>query len=236
MIVVCPKCGTQNSIPRPPEPGMRYRCGNCQGTVVSFSSSFCSPPDKIVRAQYEKLMDEVVEAKPREVIHPTEALAVAPVQYAGLWRRICACILDIPLASGFVFITAYAVALVYSAARGVEVKTDFKAWLIVLSVVGYWCYWAVMESSSLRATFGKIATGIVVTDVDGGRISFWRATRRYIGKSLSVLTLFTGFIMIAFTKRKQGLRDRLAECLVVVETDVSTQHGDQQSPLTSPQQ
>ena len=222
MIVVCPKCGTQNSIPKPPEPGMRYRCGICHGTVVSFSPSSYSPPDKIVKAQYEKVMDEVVDAKPQKVIHPTEALAVAPVQYASLWKRLFACLLDIPLASGFIFIIAYVFALVDSAARGVEVETDVKAWLIVLSVVGSWCYWAIMESSSMQATLGKIAAGMVVTDINGIRISFWRATRRQIGKSLSVLTLFTGFIMIAFTKRRQGLHDMLADCLVIVERDVST--------------
>ncbi|WP_109126232.1 RDD family protein [Dyella sp. C11] len=78
-----------------------------------------------------------------------------------------------------------------------------------------WLYFSLMESSSLQATLGKLALGIRVTDMEGKRISFLRATGRYFAKILSVLTFFVGFLMVAWTQRKQGLHDLIAQTLVL---------------------
>ena len=72
-----------------------------------------------------------------------------------------------------------------------------------------------MESSSRQATVGKMATGIVVTDMTGKKISFAKATGRHFAKIISGVILLIGFIMIAFTQKKQGLHDIIADCLVV---------------------
>jgi uncharacterized RDD family membrane protein YckC len=55
----------------------------------------------------------------------------------------------------------------------------------------------------------------VVTDVNGQRLSFAHATGRYFAKFLSAITCGIGFIMAAFTERKQGLHDMVAGTLVV---------------------
>ena len=60
-----------------------------------------------------------------------------------------------------------------------------------------------------------MALGIKVTDLDGNRISFGRATGRHFAKWLSALILGIGYIMVAFTAKKQGLHDQVASCLVV---------------------
>jgi len=78
-----------------------------------------------------------------------------------------------------------------------------------------WLYYTLMESSSRQATVGKLALGMIVTDLDGNRISFGRANGRFWGKILSGLTLYIGFILAGFTERKQALHDMLAGCLVV---------------------
>ena len=85
----------------------------------------------------------------------------------------------------------------------------------LLSVVVGWLYYALMESSGMQATLGKKALGLIVTDESGQRISFARATGRYFAKIVSALILLIGFIMVAFTERKQGLHDKLAGTLVV---------------------
>jgi len=74
-----------------------------------------------------------------------------------------------------------------------------------------------MESSSRQATLGKMAVGIIVTDLEGNKISFGRATARHWAKVISGLTLFIGYIMTGFTAKKQALHDMIAECLVVVK-------------------
>jgi uncharacterized RDD family membrane protein YckC len=78
-----------------------------------------------------------------------------------------------------------------------------------------WLYYAALESSSLQATLGKLAMGSIVTDLDGERITFLRATGRHFGKIISNLILMIGFLMAAFTERKQALHDMLAGCLVI---------------------
>ncbi len=78
-----------------------------------------------------------------------------------------------------------------------------------------WLYFAIMESSSYQATFGKQLLDIKVTDMEGKRISFWRATIRYFAKILSGMIFYLGYLMIGFTEKKQGLHDIIAGTLVV---------------------
>jgi len=78
-----------------------------------------------------------------------------------------------------------------------------------------WLYAALLESSSHQATLGKMALGLKVTDLEGRRISFVRATGRHFAKILSGMVLFIGFIMVGFTRRKQGLHDMVAGTLVI---------------------
>jgi uncharacterized RDD family membrane protein YckC len=85
----------------------------------------------------------------------------------------------------------------------------------VVAICGAWLYEAFMLSSEWQATVGKRAMSIAVTGIDGGRISFGRATARHFAKWISRIILFFGFIMAAFTEKKQALHDMIAETLVV---------------------
>jgi uncharacterized RDD family membrane protein YckC len=88
-----------------------------------------------------------------------------------------------------------------------------EAAVIVLAI--RWVYFAYMESSARQATFGKAALGLVVIDGGGHRISFLRATGRWLGKLLSWATFGIGFYLIGFTKKKQGLHDLVAGTFVI---------------------
>jgi len=72
-----------------------------------------------------------------------------------------------------------------------------------------------MESSVWQATLGKKTLGLRVTDLQGNRISFGRASGRFFGRIISGLTLFIGYIMAGFTEKKQALHDIIASCLVI---------------------
>jgi uncharacterized RDD family membrane protein YckC len=85
---------------------------------------------------------------------------------------------------------------------------------IIGLIVGI-AYFVGFESSAYQATPGKMALGLIVTDSDGRRISPMRAVGRYFAKILSGMILLIGFIMVAFTERKQGLHDMIAGTLVV---------------------
>jgi uncharacterized RDD family membrane protein YckC len=82
-------------------------------------------------------------------------------------------------------------------------------------LVSSWLYYAIMESSSKQATLGKMACGIYVTNLQGKRIGFGQASGRYFGMIISTLTLFIGFLMCAWTEKKQCLHDMMAGCLVL---------------------
>ncbi len=85
---------------------------------------------------------------------------------------------------------------------------------VIVLLFGSWLYEAFMESSSYQATLGKMIFGMKVTDLNGNRISFERATGRHFAKWLSAMILGIGYLMVAFTERKQGLHDLLAGTLV----------------------
>jgi uncharacterized RDD family membrane protein YckC len=76
-------------------------------------------------------------------------------------------------------------------------------------------YFAIMESSKSQGTLGKMAVGIKVTDLEGNRISFSKAFLRSIGKIISNMIMYIGYIMAAFTEKRQGLHDMIASTLVL---------------------
>lgn len=85
---------------------------------------------------------------------------------------------------------------------------------IVITIIP-WLYYALLESSSKQATIGKMTLGIIVTDIEGNRITFGRASARYWAKILSGLIFGIGYIMAGFTERKQALHDIFTNCLVI---------------------
>ena len=127
--------------------------------------------------------------------------AAPTVEYAGFWVRLVAFIIDAVLLAVVGFVLGLFID-----------NTSTES--LVSTVVG-WLYYAGMESSVRQATLGKSAMGLAVTDLSGGRISFLRATGRYFAKIISAIILLIGFIMVAFTAKKQGLHDMLAGTLVV---------------------
>jgi serine phosphatase RsbU (regulator of sigma subunit)/uncharacterized RDD family membrane protein YckC len=127
------------------------------------------------------------------------------VQYAGFWRRFVAAFID-------VILTIIALLFVIL----LMVRLSNAEFTPIALLIIPWIYSAIMESSSKQATLGKMALGIIVTDLEGRRISFVKATGRYFCKVLSILSLFIGFIMAGFTKKKQALHDMMTNCLLVL--------------------
>ena len=78
-------------------------------------------------------------------------------------------------------------------------------------------YLIVMEAGPRQASFGKVALGIRVTNLAGGKPTLGQSVIRNIAKILSVLTLFVGFMMAGWTRHKQALHDKVASALIVVD-------------------
>lgn len=144
---------------------------------------------------------------------------VDTIEYAGFWRRFAATIIDSILLNIVTMIVGMIVGIRPGMLYGenlVDVARPRLAAFSLITAVIAWLYYTLLESSSRRATLGKMALGISVTDMTGDRISFGRANGRYWAKILSSVILMIGYIMAAFTERKQALHDILADTLVVV--------------------
>jgi uncharacterized RDD family membrane protein YckC len=141
-------------------------------------------------------------------------------EFGGFWRRVLASFIDSVATGVVISLIAVGLALaahesVIGALSGDGRSSGIDAVVNLVSFLGGWLYSALMESSRKQATLGKMALSISVTDLDGRRISFGRATGRYFAKILSAIILLIGFIMVAFTARRQGLHDMIADTLVV---------------------
>ena len=137
--------------------------------------------------------------------------------YGGFWIRVLAYIIDaIILAVAGSLIGVLLGIGTLGAGGGLDgASSGADLMLNLIGLVIGIGYFAGMESSSMQATLGKKALGLVVTDLNGNRISFLRGVGRYFATFLSAIVLLIGFIMVAFTDRKQGLHDMLASTLVL---------------------
>lgn len=140
--------------------------------------------------------------------------------YAGFWIRVAAYLVDALLLSLIFLPLGFVLGFVIALSNGSGSDNEPAFALVgevlrLFSVVTGWLYFAWLESSSWQATVGKRVCGLRVTDLNGNRISFGKATGRYFAKILSGIILFIGFIMIAFSDKKQGLHDQLAGTLVL---------------------
>ncbi len=130
-------------------------------------------------------------------------------RYAGFWIRFGAAWIDGLILRVLAARFAYAIAS-FSKANLEEVQLLTNGSVIFIG----WLYFAFLESSSEQTTLGKQAFGIFVTDLDGGHISFFRASGRFLVKLLAAPFL-VGYFMAAFTKKHQALYDLIASTLVV---------------------
>ena len=155
----------------------------------------------------------------------THAGAAGGTTQGGFWKRVVAYVIDGVLL-GVVMAILMTVLSAGSMAAGspeaVAAALGMIGVLNLASIVGMWLYFALMESSARQATLGKMALGLVVTDLEGRRIGFGRATGRFFGKILSGLIFAIGFLMAGFTARKQGLHDMLASTLVANKDPADT--------------
>ncbi len=154
---------------------------------------------------------------------------ISPRPYAGFWLRFVAYLIDsllLTIVMGVVIgvcVLAIGVGTLKSTFANVNPEDATMpmfiiGWIAVaglILVILQWLYFAGMESSEHQGTLGKMALGLIVTDVNDQRISFARATGRFFAKIITNYTFLIGYIMAGFTEKKQALHDMIASTLVL---------------------
>lgn len=144
-----------------------------------------------------------------------------PPDYAGFWKRAGALAVDMIIvyflmAAGLSAVGPAVEALEGNGTISAELRAPFGQFLTTyIFLLSHWLYYSLTESSRTQATLGKLLLRIRVTDLEGQPVSFLRASARNLGKILSELTYWVGFLMAGFSPRKQALHDYLAGCIVV---------------------
>lgn len=147
------------------------------------------------------------------------------VEYAGFWIRFLAFFIDT-----VVVMIPFVVILVLLFLAGVDPMVQLMVSLFsfyILFPIGRIIYFIVM-TYKYQATFGKKWLGLSVATVSSSKnLSLMRVIlRESIGKIASGLIVYVGYIIVAFTEKKQGLHDFIAETVVVSDPNRKPSSGD----------
>lgn len=187
-------------------------------------------PQWVVAGGIQQLFPSEPPPVAAEAVGPIEYQSSAPqinyynpmgavVVFAGFWWRFLAYIIDMAI----LWVPSYVIQTVLrdTVRMPIPIRHGIPMFPPLASLAGLaamameWLYFALMESSSYQATLGKMACGLIVTDMEGRQITFGRATGRYFSKIISKIILYIGFMMAGWTERKQALHDMIASTLVI---------------------
>ena len=185
-IVICPNCGKNT-----PEGKFCEHCGASVQTTQTFQQPVAAPIN---------------------VPQPTGG------RHAGFWIRLGAYLIDL--------IILMVVAVIIGAVLGISIFTGssnyyssgasegFLVLFYLIFIIIIWLYFSIQESSPAQATLGKRAVNVKVTDLEGNRIGFGKATVRTIVRFIPLIGPL-GCLAIGFSDNKQGLHDWAAGTYVI---------------------
>lgn len=200
-------------------------CSNC-GTAQIEEATFCTQCGKPLVVAVAPASTSYSETPPSR----TGAAYAPQLFYAGFWLRFVAYLVDAVIL-GIVYVILIVVVIFASGVaatlrnlpenptpdmflRGAFVLAILA--LVAITTVITWLYYAWMESSPSQGTLGKMAMGLIVTDMQYRPVSFARASGRFFAKFITgLIPLCIGYIMAGFTAKKQALHDMIASCLVL---------------------
>jgi uncharacterized RDD family membrane protein YckC len=126
-----------------------------------------------------------------------------PLEYAGFWVRTVAFVIDSVVVFVAQSLLQVALGLQNQSFTDLESMRQYLSdpqvmtgWLLftVLAILWQWLYYAFMEASSKQGTLGKMAMGLAVTDLEGRRLTFARASGRFLGKG--VANVLAGVVLL----------------------------------------
>ncbi|MAT15107.1 MAG: hypothetical protein CMJ46_07530 [Planctomyces sp.] len=143
---------------------------------------------------------------------------VPEVRYAGLWPRFVALVIDVTIL--VLLWPLLRLTLIYSF-QWSGLFDDPRILLVSLYItegatllLSVWFYFALMERSRDRGTFGKQAVGLCIESTWKYPNGVLRGVARFFFKFCPV-TAIPGFVMVLFHPRRRALHDLLSGTVVV---------------------
>jgi len=137
----------------------------------------------------------------------------------GFWVRYLATVIDgllLSATSGVLYVAVSVASGLITDILGNDVMGERMMLVSYLAMVVIpFLYFTRSESGIGQGTLGKRAMGIIVTDLEGKRITANVAVGRFFGRLFSGVIAGIGFIMAAFTPNKQTLHDQLTKTMVM---------------------
>jgi uncharacterized RDD family membrane protein YckC len=222
--VYCSKCGSNLA----DDATFCSRCGAQTGVQVGVQSGVS--PSLVAAGAPAPILAEIPNAIGYGAFPQVYVQPVARVAYAGFWLRVLAYLIDMIVLGLFSIPILIGGAMALGIGGIIEEAVHnqdpflngpppaFILFMVLcwgLGLFGTWLYFALLESSEWQGTAGKRVLGLIVTDMQGGRVTFLRATGRYFAKLVTHFTFGIGYAMAGFTEKRQALHDMIASCLVL---------------------
>ncbi|MCW2973258.1 MAG: hypothetical protein JWN72_1531 [Thermoleophilia bacterium] len=196
-----------------------FACGRCGAQNIPYGMTPCphcaaplayAAPAAVPMSATAPMAPYVVPASSMSAVAP---LPVAATSLSGIGRRFVAGVIDavvVGVPTSLLFGT--------TATNSTSSSWNFDWNIDLPTLVVAGIYTVLMTASPWQATLGMKALSMrVIGEHDGARISHLTATGRYFASILSAALLFIGYLMIAFTPKRQALHDKLANTLVVTD-------------------
>ncbi|PWW26129.1 putative RDD family membrane protein YckC [Cytobacillus oceanisediminis] len=139
-----------------------------------------------------------------------------PIRFAGFWMRFWAYLFDLVVVGSIDRI------LISPIFRAMDIplnENSLFAPITIATAITFYAYFVLM-TKFFGQTLGKMVFGLKVVDLEGKKLTWGTIIfREWIGRFISV-TIFIGYVIVAFLPKKQGLHDLFADTSVVHERQI----------------
>ncbi|MEK5325298.1 RDD family protein [Aeribacillus sp. FSL M8-0254] len=130
--------------------------------------------------------------------------------FAGFWMRFWAYLLDLIVVSSVIRIVANPLFLLIGLEKSDFIFSPYR----ILSALFFFSYFILM-TKFLGQTLGKMVFGLRVISLKNDKLTWIDVFfREWIGRYISKVT-WIGYLIVAFTKKKQGLHDLFSDTTVI---------------------
>jgi uncharacterized RDD family membrane protein YckC len=185
------------------------KCQFC-GQEIEDDAKQCPKCRRILENPYAQTPSLTVPTQIK--IETTDQSQAATIKYAGFWIRFAASFIDGIIVSLISCMPIFLIGIFLGLAGlgdGAKIITQIISYFISF---GYF----ILLTYKKEATWGKMALGLKVIPSDKEKLSLGQVImREVVGKFISGLTLGIGYLMVAFTEKKEALHDKIAKTNVI---------------------